>query len=163
MRVAIFGAGAWGTALAVHAAARHETMLWTREPALAEALRTDRENSRYLPDVALPDAIGASADLAQVCAWLGEGPDALAVVATSVAGLRPVLGALNARLHPGVAGVVWLCKGIERDTSALPHRVAAEAMPGYGHAVLSGPSFAQEVAAGLPVALTIASNGRELS
>ena len=157
MRIAIFGAGAWGTALAVHAAAQHEVMLWARDPALAEGLRNGRSNPRYLPGVALPPAIDASADLDRACSWLGDGPEALAVVATSVAGFRPVLSALAGRLHAGIAGLVWLCKGIERDSGALPHRVAAEVLPGYGHGVLSGPSFAQEVAAGLPVALTIAS------
>src|SRR5690606_12102119 len=122
-----------------------------------ETLRSGRSNPRYLPGVDLPPAIDAAADLDRVCGWLGDGPDSLAVVATSVAGLRPVLAALAGRLHPGIAGLVWLCKGIERETGALPHRVAAEVMPGYGHGVLSGPSFAQEVAAGLPVALTVAS------
>ena len=153
----MIGAGAWGTAVAVHAAGQHEVMLWARDAALAGTLRSGRSNPRYLPGVELPTAIDATADLDRVCGWLGDGPDSLAVVATSVAGLRPVLAALAGRLHPGIAGLVWLCKGIERDTGALPHRVAAELMPGYGHGVLSGPSFAQEVAAGLPVALTVAS------
>ncbi|MCM5571687.1 NAD(P)-dependent glycerol-3-phosphate dehydrogenase [Burkholderiaceae bacterium FT117] len=157
MRIAVFGAGAWGTALAIHAARRHSVTLWTRDPAHAQAMLAQRANERYLPGAALPPAIDATADLDRACDWLGEGPDALAVLATSVAGMRPVLGALSGRLRPGSAGLVWLCKGIERDTGALPHMIAAEALPGHGHAVLSGPSFAQEVAAGLPVALTVAS------
>lgn len=157
MRIAVFGAGAWGTALAIHAARRHPVMLWTRDPAQALEIREARRNRRYLPEAALPDGIEASADIDQACEWLGDGPGALAVLATSVAGMRPVLGQLSGRLRPGVAGLVWLCKGIERETGSLPHLVAAEALPGHGHAVLSGPSFAQEVAAGLPVALTVAS------
>lgn len=157
MRIAVFGAGAWGTALAVHAAGRHPVMLWARDPAQVEAIRAARLNERYLPGVALPLAIEATADLDAACRWLAEGPESLAVLATSVAGMRPVLGELAGRLRPGVAGLVWLCKGIEAGSGALPHLVAAEALPGVGHAVLSGPSFAQEVAAGLPVALTVAS------
>ncbi|MFP5405080.1 MAG: NAD(P)H-dependent glycerol-3-phosphate dehydrogenase [Gammaproteobacteria bacterium] len=157
MRIAVFGAGAWGTALATHAGARHEVLLWTRDAALAATIGASRVNARYLPGVALPLSIGATADLDDACSWLGEGPDAVVVLATSVAGMRPMLQVLAERLQPGIAGLVWLCKGIERDTSALPHRIAAETLPGLGHAVLSGPSFAQEVAAGLPVALTVAS------
>jgi len=162
MRIAVFGAGAWGTALAIHAARRHPVLLWTRDPAQAEAIRLNRRNERYLPDAPLPDGIEATADIDHACRWLGDGPGALAVLATSVAGMRPVLGALSGRLGPGIAGLVWLCKGIERETGSLPHRVAAEALPGHGHAVLSGPSFAQEVASGLPVALTVASRGEFL-
>lgn len=157
MRIAVFGAGAWGTALAAHAAARHTVVLWSRSAALVGAIDADRVNARYLPGVALPSSISAVADLDAVCRWLGEGPDALAVLATSIAGMRPVLGALHSRMQPGIAGLVWLCKGVERDTSALPHDIAAQALPGFGHAVLSGPSFAQEIAAGLPAALTVAS------
>ncbi len=157
MRIAVFGAGAWGTALAAHAAVRHDVLLWSRDAELAAAIGNDRVNGRYLPGVALPPSVGATGDLDAACSWLGEGPETVAVLATSVAGMRPVLGMLRSRLQPGVAGLIWLCKGIERDTCALPHRIAAEALPGFGHAVLSGPSFAQEVAAGLPVALTVAS------
>jgi glycerol-3-phosphate dehydrogenase (NAD(P)+) len=162
MRIAVFGAGAWGTALAIHAARRHPVMLWTRDAAQAGAIRETRRNRRYLPEAALPDAIEATSDIDDACDWLGDGPGALAVLATSVAGMRPVLGQLSSRLRPGIAGLVWLCKGIERETGSLPHLVAAEALPGHGHAVLSGPSFAQEVAAGLPVALTVASRGEFL-
>jgi glycerol-3-phosphate dehydrogenase (NAD(P)+) len=157
MRIAVFGAGAWGTALAVHAARRHEVLLWARDPAQIEAIGLERRNERYLPGVALPAAIGATADLEDACHWLGEGPESLAVLATPVAGMRPVLGELVQHLRSGIAGLVWLCKGIERETGEPPHRIAAQLAPRFGHAVLSGPSFAQEVAVGLPVALTVAS------
>ncbi len=159
MRIAIFGAGAWGTALACHAASQHDVVLWAREPALVESIRRERRNERYLPGVTLDARIAAEADLDAVCAWLGEGGPSLAVVATSVAGLRPTLAALDARLASGAAcaGVVWLCKGLEADTGLLPHAVAAQTLRGVPGAVLSGPSFAQEVAAGLPAALTVAS------
>lgn len=162
VRVAVFGAGAWGTALAIHAARRHPVMLWSRDFAQAESMRTNRRNLRYLPQTPLPETMQVTADPDRACEWLGEGPGALAVLATSVAGMRPVLGMLSGRLAPGIAGLVWLCKGIERETGALPHLVAAETLPGHAHAVLSGPSFAQEVAAGLPVALTVASRNEFL-
>lgn len=167
MRIAVFGAGAWGTAVALHLAARHEVKLWARDAGLVDALRRDHENARYLPGVALPAALQFSADLDDTCRWLADGmalgQPALAVIGTSVAGLRPMLSALDARLPAGAAGlgavgVVWLCKGIEADTGLLPHQVAAQALRRHAAGVLSGPSFAQEVAAGLPVALTLAAD-----
>jgi glycerol-3-phosphate dehydrogenase (NAD(P)+) len=156
MRVAVFGAGAWGTALAHHAARRHEVMLQARDPALVDEIRSHRRNSRYLPGVELAGGITSTSRIDEACDWLCEGDSGLAVVGTSVAGLRPVLGQLQTGL-PQSTGLVWLCKGIELGTSLLPHQVAAQTLGGHAHAVLSGPSFAQEVAAGLPVALTVAS------
>ena len=161
MRIAIFGAGAWGTALAVHVAQRHEVMLCARDAALVAALRRERRNARYLPQAPLAPAIDFSDDAAAVCEWLAA-PGALAVIATSVAGLRPTLRALDAALPATLAGVVWLCKGIEADSGRLAHQVAAEELHRHAAGVLSGPSFAQEVAAGLPVALTIASDDAAL-
>lgn len=159
MRIAIFGAGAWGTALACHAALRHEVRIWARDPALAQSIERERRNERYLPGVALDARIGASADLDETCRWLGDAASSLALIATPVAGLRPTLGALETGLASVrcCAGVVWLCKGLESDTGLLPHAVAAQTLRAKAGGVLSGPSFAQEVAAGLPVALTVAS------
>jgi len=157
VRIAIFGAGAWGTALACHAASAHDVLLWAREPALVRAIRRERRNERYLPGFALGERIDAEDDLDVACRWLGEEGPSLAVVATSVAGLRPTLAGLDARLGAGCVGVVWLCKGLEADSGLLPHAVAAETLRSAPGGVLSGPSFAQEVAAGLPVALTVAS------
>ncbi len=161
MRIAIFGAGAWGTALAVHAARRHPVTLWARDPAQAAALRHDRRNERYLPGVGFPEGIEIADDLKAACGALGE-PGSLAVVATPVAGLRVMLRALDATLPAAAAGVVWLCKGIEADTGKFPHEVADGELHGRDAGVLSGPSFAQEVAAGLPVALTVASGSERL-
>lgn len=159
MRIAIFGAGAWGTALACHAALQHDVLLWAREAALVQAIRRERRNERYLPGFALDARIGAEADLDAACRWLGEAGPSLAVVATSVAGLRPTLSALDARLagSPACGGVIWLCKGLEAHSALLPHAVAGQVLRSVPGGVLSGPSFAQEVAAGLPVALTVAS------
>src|SRR5690606_6997412 len=156
MRIAIFGAGAWGTALAVPAARRHPVMLWARDGALVASLRAGRRNDRYRPGVTLAAGIGFTDDAAATCEWLAE-PGSLAVVATPVAGLRATLRALDVALPDASVGVVWLCKGIEASSGRLPHEGAAEELHRHEAGVLSGPSFAQEVAAGRPVALTVAS------
>ncbi|MFP5460848.1 MAG: NAD(P)H-dependent glycerol-3-phosphate dehydrogenase [Gammaproteobacteria bacterium] len=164
MRVAVLGAGAWGTAVAVHAAARHRVMLWTRDPAHAQAMREERRNARYLPEARLPDEVEPAHELASVLRWVRDGEggqDGLVVLATSVAGLRPTARALAGLAAAGADArtpVIWLCKGLERDSGLLPHQVVAAEAPGLCGGVLSGPSFAQEVAAGLPVALTVASD-----
>lgn len=158
MRVAVFGAGAWGTALARHASSRHEVVLWVRDAAQAEAIAADRENARYLPGVRLDGPLWATADLDRAL----HGADLL-VLATSVAGLRPVASALAARRPDAAVPVLWLCKGLEAGTALLPHQVIAEVWPQVPCGALSGPSFAQEVAAGLPVALTVASRRPEVA
>jgi glycerol-3-phosphate dehydrogenase (NAD(P)+) len=154
MRIAVLGAGAWGTALARHAAARHPVTLWTREPAQAKAIGTRRENARYLPGVRLDGPIDATADLGRAVEGAG-----LLVIATSVSGLRPVATALGAATagRTDAPPVLWLCKGLEAGTGLLPREVIEQVWPGAASGALSGPSFAQEVAAGLPVALTVAS------
>jgi glycerol-3-phosphate dehydrogenase (NAD(P)+) len=143
-RIAVLGAGAWGTALAAVLAARHDVALWARDPAQAEAMARARVNARYLPEIELPRGLAVSAD------W-PQGAD-LHIVATPVAGLREVAARTLG------APLVWLCKGFESGTGLLPHEVAAEVRgaraPG---GALSGPSFALEVARGLPCALTLAS------
>lgn len=156
MRVAVLGAGAWGTALAIHLAHCHPVRLWTRNPAVLRAIQQTRLNTTYLPSQPLPDGVQVTDGLADAVA----GADLL-VLATSVAGIRPVAGML-AQLLPGrhaasAPGLVCLAKGLESATGALPHEVLAATLPGWRCACLSGPSFAQEVAAGLPVALTAAS------
>ncbi len=160
MRIAVLGAGAWGTALAVHAAAAHAVLLHARDALQAARLQGDRRNERYLPGVVLPSALQASASLGALIDFLAEaGPrDGLLVIGTSVAGLRPSLAALRDAAGARLAQVplLWLCKGLERDTGSLPHQVLAQVWPEAVGAPLSGPSFAQEVAAGLPVALTVA-------
>jgi glycerol-3-phosphate dehydrogenase (NAD(P)+) len=158
VRVAVFGAGAWGTALARHASARHEVVLWVRDPAQAAAIEVDRENARYLPGVRLDGPISATAELARAL----DAADLL-VLATSVAGLRPVASAIAALRPDADVPVLWLCKGLEAGTALLPQEVIAEAWPQAACGALSGPSFAQEVAAGLPVALTVASRRPEVA
>lgn len=151
MRIAILGAGAWGTALAIHATARHEVVLWSRDPAQASRMAAARVNTRYLPEVPWPDGLRVGADLGAALAH-AAGPDGLYVVATPVSGLAGTL----AVLPPG-AGAVWLCKGFERDTLRLGHEIARDTRPDLRVAALSGPSFALEVARAQPTALVAAS------
>lgn len=149
MRLAILGAGAWGTALAIHAAARHSVTLWGRDPDCIAQIERFRENRRYLPGYPLPSSLALEQDLQQACA---AGQD-LVIVATSMSGLRAVTAAMG----PGQAPIVWLSKGLEAGTALLPHQVVSQTRPERLAGVLSGPSFAQEVAQGLPVALVVAS------
>ncbi|HTH62351.1 MAG TPA: NAD(P)H-dependent glycerol-3-phosphate dehydrogenase [Paraburkholderia sp.] len=156
MKVAVLGAGAWGTALAGHLATVHDTVLWARDAALVETLRNTRENARYLAGVSLPESLRYETGLN---AALDHASDdaSLVVIATPVAGLRGVLHAMrDAGKVP--AHFVWLCKGFDADTQLLPHQVVALELPAHrSNGVLSGPSFAREVGEGLPVALTVAS------
>lgn len=167
LQITVLGAGAWGTALACHAAARHDVLLWARDADVIETIRVRRENVRGLPGLEVPQSVGATADFDAALAHAGC-DNGLLVIATSVAGLRPVAKRLHAA-HGGPAAarsasigstvpLVWLCKGIERDTEQLPHEVLRDELgDDVSGGVLSGPSFAQEVARGLPVALTVAS------
>ncbi|MGF3024460.1 NAD(P)H-dependent glycerol-3-phosphate dehydrogenase [Methylobacterium aquaticum] len=150
--IAVLGGGAWGTALANAAASAAErpVALWMRDAARAAAMAAGRENARYLPGVPLHPGVrptAAATDLA--------GAEAVLVV-TPAQTLRSVLGALHPHLKPDAA-LVLCAKGIERGTDAFLTDVAAEAAPGAPVAVLSGPSFAADVARGLPTAVTLAS------
>ncbi len=155
MKIAVFGAGAWGTALAMAAAQRHETLLWARDETQAQALMAERRNSRYLGGVALPPTLRITADFSQAMAHARHG---LTVIATPMAALREQLLRI-----PDARPVLWLCKGFEAGTGALGHEVAREVRPTAAAGVLSGPSFALEVARGQPTALVAASNDTALS
>ncbi len=139
-RIAVLGAGAWGTAIAAVLAARHEVTLWARDPAQAEAMARTRRNQRYLPKVEIPAAVKVAAEFPSQTDFF--------LVATPVVGLRDVTKKL-----PKDASLVWLCKGFEQGTGLLPHQIVEQPRCG----ALSGPSFADEVARGLPCALTLAS------
>ena len=154
MKIAVLGAGAWGTAISIILGARHEVQLWARNAALVEAMRADRSNRRYLPGHALPAAVVLTNDISRAL----EGVE-LALVAVTTDGLRETLRAVRA--SRSATPLVWLCKGFESRQARLPHQVCAEELtPGAPHGVLSGPSFAEEVAKGLPAALTLASTDR---
>jgi len=151
MNIAILGAGAWGTAIGINLAARHEVRLWARDPALVAALRADGANRRYLPGFKLPPALVPVADLARAL----DGAE-LILAAVTTGGLRATLRAV--RSAGRAAPLVWLCKGFESGQAQLPHQVCAEEWPdSVPRAALSGPSFAEEVAQGLPAALALAS------
>jgi len=151
MKLAILGAGAWGTALGVALSAHHQVSLWTRDPAQCQRLAADRINARYLPGVAIPDSVRITSDIGSV-----TNASELIVVAVPTLALRQTLR-LVASNKPA-AGVVWLCKGFETGSAKFPHQVAEEELPpAQPRAALSGPSFASEVARGLPAAVTLAS------
>ena len=157
MNLVILGAGAWGTALAARVALRHPTVLWARDAAQAAQMRAERRNLRYLPDVGLPQALQIEADLDAALAHAqgGEG-GGLLIVATPMSGLREMLERLSAH-RDDCCGVLWLCKGFEQGSGLLGHEVARAVAPALRVGVLSGPSFAIEVARGQPTALVAAS------
>ena len=159
MKILVLGAGAWGTALALSASSAsgaHQVTLWARDPAQAACLSAERQNRRYLPNVAFPGGLQiAGGDLPGLAPALAQ--QDLIVVATPMAGLRSMLTQLQASPTP----VVWLCKGFEQGQGGayglLGHEVQAQVAPALRTGVLSGPSFAQEVADGKPSALVAAS------
>ncbi|NMG02120.1 NAD(P)H-dependent glycerol-3-phosphate dehydrogenase [Azoarcus taiwanensis] len=154
VRIAVFGGGAWGTALAVAFARVHEVTLWARDTAAVQAMEAERSNRRYLPGVAFPDRLRVSADFTETARGAG-----LHLVVTPLAGLRATLRALR-ELVPGTP-LIWACKGLEAETGRLPHEIVrAELGTDAACGVLTGPSFAAEVGAGMPTAVTLASADR---
>ena len=157
MKLCVLGAGAWGTALAAGWAPQHAVTLWGRNPEHIDAIRQQHLNARYLPDCVLPDALQATADLDAAL----DGAE-LVVIAVPSGGLRSTLAALSTR--PALPPLIWVCKGFETGSCKLPHQVIAELLPQHQQTgVLSGPSFAQEVARGYPTALTLASRDSALA
>lgn len=146
--LAVHGAGAWGTALALAFAREgHPVWLWSRETAHVAAMQRDRENRDFLPGFAFPPEISPVDDIAATSAA------DVHLIVTPVAGLRATLALLRGTSSP----VLWACKGFEPGSGLLPHAVAAEVLgPDAACGVLSGPSFAQEVAAEQPTAVTLA-------
>jgi glycerol-3-phosphate dehydrogenase (NAD(P)+) len=154
MRISVLGAGAWGTALAAAAASRHEVLLWARDAAQAQAMRAEGRNGRYLPAAALPPGLQVHDDLA---AALAHAEGGLLVLATPMSALREWLASL-----PGHLPLLWLCKGFEAGSGALGHEIAQQLGRTGPCGVLSGPSFAIEVARGQPTALVAASHDATL-
>jgi glycerol-3-phosphate dehydrogenase (NAD(P)+) len=156
VKITILGAGAWGTALGIALSERHAVTLWARDPAQRAELAGDRR-SRYLREVPLPPAVAIAEDAA---AAIRTGD--LVIVATPTAGLR---GALELVRDSGKRlPVVWACKGFEQASAQLPHQVVAEVLAADAPCgALSGPSFALEVARGLPTALTLAAGDAALA
>ena len=154
--LAILGAGAWGTALAI-SAARHNprVLLWARDAAQVADMQAARCNTRYLPDAPFPDALRVTADLQEAVA---HGQGGLIIIGTPMAALGSTLQSL-----PDDAATFWLCKGFEKGTGRLGHEIAAALRPHARSGVLSGPSFANEVALGQPTALVAASADQALA
>lgn len=160
MKIIVIGAGAWGTALAIsasgNASVSHEVTLWARDAAQAAAMQTVRHNARYLPGQIFPErlqAIGGNIEELATCVHSHE----LVLIATPMAGLRSVLMSIR---HTG-SPVAWLCKGFETASHGslglLAHEIQGQLAPNLIAGVLSGPSFALEVAQGKPTALVAAS------
>ncbi len=155
MKILVLGAGAWGTALAVSAAPRHAVSLWARDVGQAADMAAARENTLYLPGIALPQSLTVCSQPAADLPLLAGDHD-LVIIATPMAGLRGLLLALRGCTVP----LAWLCKGFEvpvtQPWGLLAHEVQAEVAPGLVAGALSGPSFALEVARGQPTALVAA-------
>ena len=157
MKIIVIGAGAWGTAIAASAALqRHQVTLWARDAQQVPGLQAQRQNLRYLPGVALPGNLSFSAAAWPELSALAAEAD-LVVVATPMSALRQML----TQLHDCPAPIAWLCKGFEAPVDGsfglLAHEIQAQVAPEIRAGVLSGPSFAQEVARGQPTALVAAS------
>ncbi len=177
-KITVLGAGAWGTAVAMSLAARNDVLIWGRNAAAMADMQAARDNTHYLPGFPLPDNLRVTADFEQALAHVGRtasanaagadvavaqalgNPSPILIAACPVAGLRPLLQQLKGRDIPNI---VWLCKGFEEGTGMLPHQVVRDVLgDSIAGAALSGPSFAQEVARGLPCALTVASTSKAL-
>lgn len=154
----VIGAGSWGTALAILLAREgHPTQLWGRDTAQLDAMRGARRNMRYLPEAAFPESLQIAVDLPQA---LKVSRDALIAVPSHA--FRATLQNIQPHLAAH-ARIAWATKGFEIATGLLPHQVVREVLGQTPGAVLSGPTFAKEVGAGLPTAMTIASPDEEFA
>ncbi len=154
----VIGAGSWGTALAILLAREgHPTQLWGRDRAQLDAMRSARRNARYLPEAVFPESLRIAVDLPQALQVSGD-----ALIAVPSHAFRETLQHIQPHLaaHSRIA---WATKGFEIATGLLPHQVFREVLGQTPGAVLSGPTFAKEVGAGLPTAMTIASPDEEFA
>ncbi|SDY20664.1 NAD(P)H-dependent glycerol-3-phosphate dehydrogenase [Nitrosomonas sp. Nm33] len=157
MKIAILGAGAWGTALAINLSVNHQVTLWTRDQNQLAELLAQRVNRRYLPDLFLPDSLKLTSEL-ELAVKTAE----FILIAVPVAGLRELLQKI--RVISKALPIILGCKGFEAQSALLPHQIVQEVYSETAPCgILSGPSFAQEVAQGLPTALTLASDDDQFS
>jgi glycerol-3-phosphate dehydrogenase (NAD(P)+) len=156
-KVCVLGAGSWGTAIAAMCAQRVPTVLWARRPELAEALHRDRRNTGYLPELALPPGLRATASLADAVDGAG-----VVVMAVPSHGFRTVLADAAPNLAAGVP-VVSLTKGVEQGTLARMTEVIAAVVPAHPYAVLTGPNLVGEIVAGYPTASVVAATDAALA
>ena len=156
-RIAVLGAGSWGTALAIQfARAGHPAVLWGHDPAGIATISRARSNARYLPNASFPPLLEVTADLK--AAVTGADDVLIAIPSHGLRALFTALAALPLRR------LAWATKGFEADTGLLPHQIAGQLLPAsVPTAVLSGPTFAREVGAGLPTAMTIASADQDFA
>ena len=152
LNITVVAAGAWGTALAIAFSRKHQVSLWTREEDVTQVMLAERENKHFFPGYRLPDGLQIATDFEA-----GVASAELLVFATPLIGFRPTLRRL--REVNQVKPLIWVCKGMEAESAKLPHRIVGEEL---GENVLcgalTGPSFAEEVAKGLPTAITLAAN-----
>lgn len=154
-KIAVLGAGSWGTALAIGLGARHPVSLWGHTLEEVEAMRVDRENRHYLPGIPFPSALQPTQDLRLA---LHDAREVLVVVPShAFAGVCQHI----AELEPELPSLSWASKGFDPKTQMLLSTVASAHLPRAELAVISGPSFAREVAMGLPTAITVASPSRD--
>ena len=158
-RVAVLGAGSWGTALAILLGRNgHRVALWGRDAAAMKAMSESRRNTRYLPEAEIPQGVTSTADLKSALDHAG-----IVLVVVPSRAFRGILEQL-ARECPSPLELVWATKGFDPASGSLLHQVAEEILPaGSKLAVLSGPTFAAEIAAALPAAVTIASTDDEFA
>ncbi len=156
-KVAVLGAGSWGTAIAALCAGRVPTVLWARRPELVEAIGRLGRNVDYLADLTLPAGLRATASLAEAV----DGADVV-VMAVPSHGFRAVLAEAAVHLPPGVP-VISLTKGVEQATLARMTEIIAEVAPGRPYGVLTGPNLVGEVVAGYPTASVIAASDPEVA
>lgn len=158
--IGVLGAGAWGTALAIHLAKLHPQIhLWARDKNALQEIISSKENKRYLPGASLPDNIIANTDFASLISRCTH-----IIVAVPSTTMRDMMQRINTHASDSLQGIIWACKGLEQNTGKFLHQVAEEELSDHIHtAILSGPSFAQEVGRGLPTAVTIASNNESFA
>jgi glycerol-3-phosphate dehydrogenase (NAD(P)+) len=149
-RVAVIGAGSWGTAVAALVGASHPAVLWARSPALAASIEDTGENGTYLPGIHLPDGLAVTSSLEEAVAGAG-----LVFMAVPSHGFRTVLHDLEP-FASGIEAIISLSKGIESGTNLRMSEVVSEVLPGVPAGVLTGPNLAREVAEGQPAASVVA-------
>lgn len=162
MKITILCAGAWGTALAINLAKRHDVILWGRNLKTIYETQLKRENITYLRGFKLPSTLILTTDFQYALSHINSATSKnnLLILAVSVSGLRVLVETLSTQVIPHI---IWLCKGLEKNTCLLPHEIVQEVLgKKLAIAVLSGPSFAQEIARNLPCALTVASTNKSL-
>jgi len=150
MQVAVLGAGSWGTTVASLVAPRHPTMLWARDPEVADAVTNDHSNPKYLAGLRLPNELSATADMRQAV----ESADLL-VVGVPTSGFRSVLEDAKRFVRPWIP-VVSLSKGLERDSFLRMTEVIKQVLPGHPAAALTGPNIAREILGGKAAAAVVA-------